>query len=387
MTRARVVTVFGTRPEAVKMAPVVRRLREDPDLESLVLVTAQHRDLLDPVLRHFEIVPDADLDLMEPGQNLAAFAARALESVARTLRGWRPDFVLTHGDTATTVAASLAAFYERIPVGHVEAGLRSGRRWDPFPEEMDRLVADVVAEIHFAPTPRARDHLLREGVDPDRVYVTGNTAIDAFLYTASAAAAAGPVPGTEGVDWSRRVLAVETHRRENWEGAIAEIARAIGDVAAARPDVEVVYSVHPNPVVREAVYGALAGRPRVHLCAPFDYPDWVRLVARSHMVVSDSGGIQEEAPALGKPLIVARRTTERPEAVEAGTAILAGTTYEEIRAALERLLDDAACYRRMSRAANPFGDGRAAERTVLALKHRLGLGPRPADFAPAVAAP
>ncbi|MBE3589763.1 MAG: UDP-N-acetylglucosamine 2-epimerase (non-hydrolyzing) [Firmicutes bacterium] len=363
------------------MAPIVRAIAEDPDLEGRVLVTAQHRELLDAVLEHFEIQPDADLNLMEERQTLHGLTARALTGVAEVLRAWKPDFALVHGDTVTTVAASLAAFFERVPCGHVEAGLRSGRAWDPFPEEMDRRLADTIADIHLAPTPRARDHLRREGVEEERIYVTGNSAIDAFLYTVERVRPPRR-PEAEVLHRGRRVLAVETHRRENWDGAIAEIARAVGDVVDAHPDVEVIYSVHPNPVVKEAVHAALAGRPRVHLCEPFTYPEWVYVVAHSYLVLSDSGGIQEEAPAIGKPLIVARRTTERPEAVEAGTAWLAGTGYEEIRHALETLLNDRERYQRMSRARNPFGDGRAAERTVAAVKHRLGLGPRPEPFRP-----
>lgn len=379
--RPLVVSIFGTRPEAVKMAPIVRAIAADPDLEGRVLVTAQHRELLDAVLDHFDIRPDADLNLMESRQSLDRIAARAISGVAEVLREWKPDFVLVHGDTVTTVAASLAAFFERIPCGHVEAGLRSGHRWDPFPEEMDRLLADAIAEIHLAPTPRAREHLRSEGVSEDRIYVTGNSAIDAFLYTVERARPPRR-PETAALQGGRRVLAVETHRRENWDGAIAEIARAVGDVVDAHPDVEVIYSVHPNPVVRDAVHGALAGKPRVHLCEPFTYPEWVYVVAHSYLVLSDSGGIQEEAPAIGKPLIVARRTTERPEAIEAGTAWLAGTSYDEIRHALETLLTDRERYQRMARARNPFGDGRAAERTVAAVKHRLGLGPRPEPFEP-----
>ncbi|MBX5476115.1 MAG: UDP-N-acetylglucosamine 2-epimerase (non-hydrolyzing) [Clostridia bacterium] len=379
--RPLVVSIFGTRPEAVKMAPIVRAIAADPDLEGRVLVTAQHRELLDAVLDHFDIRPDADLNLMESRQSLDRIAARAISGVAEVLREWKPDFVLVHGDTVTTVAASLAAFFERIPCGHVEAGLRSGHRWDPFPEEMDRLLADAIAEIHLAPTPRAREHLRREGVSEDRIYVTGNSAIDAFLYTVERARPPRR-PETAALQGGRRVLAVETHRRENWDGAIAEIARAVGDVVDAHPDVEVIYSVHPNPVVRDAVHGVLAGKPRVHLCEPFTYPEWVYVVAHSYFVLSDSGGIQEEAPAIGKPLIVARRTTERPEAIEAGTAWLAGTSYDEIRHALETLLTDRERYQRMARARNPFGDGRAAERTVAAVKHRLGLGPRPEPFEP-----
>lgn len=383
MTRRLVATVIGTRPEAVKMAPVVRRLAADPDLESRLLLTGQHRDMVHGVLSDFGIAADADLGLMEPGQNLASFTARALDGIATVLRRWRPCLVLTHGDTMTTVAASLAAFYESIPSGHVEAGLRSGSRRDPFPEEMDRTLADQLADLLFAPTARARERLVATGADPERIYVTGNTAIDAFLHMTRLHAGPRPWPDClAGVDWSRRIVVVETHRRENWDGAIGEIARAVGDVVRNRPDVEAVYSVHPNPVVADAIRERLLGRPRVHLCPPFDYPTWVRLLAASHVVVSDSGGLQEEVPAIGRPLVVTRRTTERPEAVEAGTAILAGTDYEGVARALATLLDDGDAHRRMSRAVNPFGDGRAAERTVQAVRHHLGLGPRPRDFAP-----
>ncbi|MBX6350906.1 MAG: UDP-N-acetylglucosamine 2-epimerase (non-hydrolyzing) [Clostridia bacterium] len=384
MTAVRVAAVFGTRPEAIKMAPVVRALQEDPSFEVRLLVTGQHRELLDAVLACFDLAPDADLDLLVPGQPLAELAARALDGVARALRAWGPALVLTHGDTATTVAAALAAFYEGIPSGHVEAGLRSGDRWEPYPEEMDRRIADQLADLLFAPTERARRALLAEGAEPERVFVTGNTAIDALLHTKERVEREGeraPWPASlSRVDWSRRVVVVETHRRENWQGAIAAVARAVGAVVRARPDVEVVYSVHPNPVVREAVSGALSGTPRVHLCEPLDYPTWVRLLSRCEAIVSDSGGLQEEAPALGKPLVVTRRRTERPEAAEAGTALLVGTEADDVRDALLRVLDDDELRQRMSRVANPFGDGKAAARIRDAIRFRFGLGPRPRDF-------
>jgi UDP-N-acetylglucosamine 2-epimerase (non-hydrolysing) len=370
--------VFGTRPEAIKMAPVVQELGRAPDIEPLVAVTAQHRQLLDQVLAWFGIHPDADLDVMVDGQTLTHITTRVLEGCARVFSDLRPDFVLVHGDTTTTLAAALAAYYARLPLGHVEAGLRTGDKYAPYPEEANRRLTDALADLHLAPTDWARDNLLREGTSPETVVVTGNTAIDALLRTARGAAAArGPRRAGQP-----RVLLVEVHRRENFGRPMEEIVLAVRDVVRRFPDLRAVFSVHPNPNVEAVVRRHLEGEPRVELHPPFDYPEWARRMASAHLIATDSGGLQEEAPALGTPVVVLREKTERPEAVAAGTAVVAGTGREAVAATLARVLGDPAEHARMASARNPYGDGRAAERTVEAVRHRLGLRPdRPEEWA------
>ncbi len=355
------------------MAPVVRRLREAPDVSSRVLVTAQHREMLDQVLEHFGIEPDYDLDIMRERQSLEDVTVRSLRGVADVLRRVRPDLVLVHGDTTTTMAGALAAFYHHIAIGHVEAGLRTGDKYAPFPEEMNRHLTGVLADLHFAPTRTARENLLREGVDPARIWVTGNTAIDALLDTVRPDYVFSDPTLASLVGDSRRVLAVEAHRRENWGAPLEEICAALAEVVRNHPDVLLVYSVHLNPAVQEPVHRHLGGLERVVLVPPISYPDWANLLVRSHLVVTDSGGLQEEAPALGKPVVLLREVTERPEALAAGTVWQAGVRRERIVHAITTLLTDEQVYRRMARAVNPYGDGRAAERIVSAIRYFFGL--------------
>lgn len=368
------MVVFGTRPEATKMAPVVRELERHPRMEPVVVVTAQHREMLDQVLEHFAIPVHHDLDVMRPRQSLADVTVRVLTGLTDLLAAERPDVVLVHGDTATTGVASLAAFYARIPVGHVEAGLRTYRKYEPFPEEVFRRITDVIADVHFAPTRHARDNLLAERIAADHIYVTGNTVIDALLMTVRDDYRFR-TPGLDQIlTGGRRVLAVEAHRRENWGRPMHDICRALRRVLDAREDVCIVYSVHRNPEVADVVTQHLADHPRAHLFSPpLDYPEWANLMARCAFVVTDSGGLQEEAPALGKPVLLLRNTTERPEAVAAGTVQQVGTDPDAVTASILRLLDDPAAYRAMATARNPYGDGQAARRTVEGLARWLGL--------------
>jgi len=368
----RVLCVFGTRPEAIKMAPVVRRLAGCAGIESRVCVTAQHRQMLDQVLAIFDIRPDFDLDLMKPGQDLTDITCTVLQGLRGVLREWRPDWILVHGDTTTTLAASLAAYYERIPVGHVEAGLRTHEIYAPWPEEMNRRLAGAVARLHFAPTAAARANLLAEGVDDAAIHVTGNTVIDALQdvvgrLEADADLAHRIDAALPRLDPSRRLVLVTGHRRENFGDSFEAICRALKRLAA-RDDVQVVYPVHLNPNVQEPVRRILGGVSHVHLIEPLDYVPFVHLMSRAHLVVTDSGGVQEEAPSLGKPVLVMRHTTERPEAVEAGTVRLVGAEEDRIVEGAARLLDDPADYARMSRAHNPYGDGRAAARIAQVLE-------------------
>lgn len=372
----RVAVVFGTRPEAIKLAPVIHELRRHPDLDTRVIVTAQHREMLDQANRVFGVVPDVDLDVMQPNQTLAGLTARLMTALDAALARERPDVVLVQGDTTTVFVAGLAAFYRRIPVGHVEAGLRSGDLYDPFPEEVNRRMAAVVASLHFAPTERARRNLLASGVPDDRIHVTGNTAIDALRHVLARLPAAASHPeGPRG----RRVLLITVHRRENWGARMESLCRGVLDVLEARPDVEVVLPMHRNPAVRRTIQSILGGRDRVALTEPADYPELVDLMRRSYLILTDSGGIQEEAPTLGKPMLVLRETTERPEGVEAGCSRLIGTARARVAAETLRLLDDPGAYRAMAQVANPFGDGRAAERIVAAVRASVERSSRSAD--------
>ncbi len=380
MKRLRVLSVFGTRPEAIKMCPLVLALREREEFESLVCVTAQHREMLDSVLDVFALRPDYDLDIMEPRQTLSSITGKVLTALGEVLREAKPDIVLVHGDTTTTFAAALAAFYEKIPVGHVEAGLRTYDRWSPYPEEMNRSLVGRIAEYHFAPTARNRANLEREAVQ-GRIFVTGNTVIDAMRYTVSGAPFASPA--LNGLDFSRRVVAMTCHRRENYGAPMEHIFSAVAELARRNPDITVVYPVHLSPVVQTAARGVLEGIPNVLLTDPLDATDMHKLLSRSYMVLTDSGGLQEEAPALGKPVLVLRRETERPEAVEAGTVALAGTEKDAILRMATALLTDSAQYDAMAHAVNPYGDGQACARIADALAWGFGLSEKaPEEFAP-----
>jgi len=364
------MTIFGTRPEAVKMAPVVLRLRETDDFRPVVTVTGQHREMLDQVTRLFGITPDHDLDIMLPEQSLVDITTRALRGLYRVLGESRPAMVLVQGDAHTTFIGALAAFYHRIPIGHIEAGLRTADKYQPFPEEVNRRMTTVLSDLHFAATPAARANLLLEGVAPRSVVVTGNTVIDALHLVKDRPDIALPdgLPSLGG----RRLLLVTTHRRENWGEPLREIYLALVELLDRHPDLELVFSVHRNPTVRRAVRDVLHGHPRAHLIEPPDYGPWIKLMQRAYLILTDSGGIQEEATALGRPVLVLRRVTERPEGVAAGTLRLVGTDRRRIVEEASRLLTDPSAYEAMARAHNPFGDGRAAERIVHALRYYFG---------------
>ena len=381
MTRLKVMSVFGTRPEAIKMAPLVLELEKRPELESVVCVTAQHREMLDSVLEEFHIKPKHDLNIMQSGQSLSDITSRVLHGMAPVYEEEKPGLVLVHGDTTTTFAASLAAFYAHIPVGHVEAGLRTFDRWSPWPEEMNRRMTGQLASLHFAPTKRNAENLRREGVEGS-IWITGNTVIDALRYTASGEGFSRPELGD--IDYvNHRVITLTCHRRENYGGPMRNIFEAVRNTALRFPDVIFVYPVHLSPVVRQAAGELLSGVPNIKLMEPLDAVDMHRLMAKSYMVMTDSGGLQEEAPALGKPVLVLRRETERPEAVEAGTVVLAGTERERIELLAAKLLADRAEYDRMAHAVNPYGDGRACERIADAICNAFGLSDRrPEEFMP-----
>ncbi|MBR5430168.1 MAG: UDP-N-acetylglucosamine 2-epimerase (non-hydrolyzing) [Firmicutes bacterium] len=362
----KVMPVFGTRPEAIKMAPVVQALSACPDIDCRVCVTAQHREMLDQVLRLFDIRPCYDLDLMKPGQTLTTITCDVLRGLEPILEKEQPDLLLVHGDTTTTFAAALAAYYRQIPVGHVEAGLRSGDIYAPYPEEINRRLTGALAALNFAPTELARQNLLRENAAPESVFVTGNTVIDALL-TAVDKPCGLTEPGLERVDWTKRVILMTCHRRENWGQPMEEIFAAARAALDSHPDTELLIPVHKNPLVREIAHRHLDGSPQAHFCEPLDYLPFCHCMKKCCFVLTDSGGLQEEAPALGKPVLVLRDVTERPEAITAGTARLAGTTYEGVLAAINGLLDDAGLYAAMAHAANPYGDGRAAGRILEAI--------------------
>lgn len=362
-SRVRILCTVGTRPEAIKMAPVVQALRREPWADVRVLATAQHREMLDQVLRLFDIDPDVDLDLMRPDQSLPELTARLITALDHTLASESPDIVLAQGDTTTVMAASLACFYRRVPFGHVEAGLRTWDYDNPFPEEMNRVVAGRLARWHFAPTVGARANLLREGTPDERIFVTGNTVIDALLQVA-----AREIPLGVDLDPARRLVLVTAHRRESFGAPFEDLCRAIRAIADRNPDVEVLYPVHPNPNVRRTVGRVLGDHPRIRLTEPLDYGPFVMAMKRAYLVLTDSGGVQEEAPALARPVLVMRVETERPEAVQAGVVRLVGTDFTAITTEAQRLLDDPHAYRAMARGISPYGDGQAAGRIVAALR-------------------
>jgi UDP-N-acetylglucosamine 2-epimerase (non-hydrolysing) len=377
MRKLHVLSVFGTRPEAIKMAPVVRKLACLPDsFSSTVCITAQHRQMLDPVLSLFDIRPEYDLDIMKPGQDLFDVTCNVLQGIREVLEKERPDVVLVQGDTTTTMATALAAYYSGVTVGHVEAGLRTHDKRAPFPEEINRTIAGVVADVHFAPTEASRENLLREGTPPEKIFVTGNTVIDALLSVSSRierdpALRDGLDAEFSFLDGKKKLILVTGHRRESFGQGFEQICLALADIARCDPEVEILYPVHMNPNVREPVNRLLGGgrAASIRLIEPVDYLPFVYLMKRAYLIITDSGGVQEEAPSLGKPVLVMRERTERPEAISAGTARLVGTTREKIFAETVRLLTDANAYRTMSRAHNPYGDGRASERIIDVLKN------------------
>ncbi|MBS3648920.1 UDP-N-acetylglucosamine 2-epimerase (non-hydrolyzing) [Pseudaminobacter sp. 19-2017] len=362
----RILTVFGTRPEAIKMCPLVLRLMENPSVESRLCVTAQHREMLDQVLALFGVVPDYDLDIMRPNQTLNDITGSVVRGLDCVLEEFKPDVVLVHGDTTTSFSAALAAFYRQIPVAHVEAGLRTGNIYSPWPEEANRKLTGTIAQWHFAPTATARVNLLKEGVSKDRIRVTGNTVIDALLWMTKRIESDPVIHSTmtnrfSGLREASRLILITGHRRENFGAGFDSICRAIRDLAVEFPDVDFVYPVHLNPNVQRPVKAILSGLENVHLTAPQEYAPFVWLMNRSYLVLTDSGGIQEEAPSLGKPVLVMRDTTERPEAIEAGTARLVGSDRGRIVAGVRELLTDAGQYAAMANTMNPFGDGRASQ--------------------------
>ena len=380
MKPIRVMTIFGTRPEAIKMAPLVLELQKRADIQSICCVTAQHREMLDAVLEIFRLTPDYDLNIMEPRQTLSTITTKCLLGMEEVLEQAGPDLVLVHGDTSTTFAGALAAFYRQIPVGHVEAGLRTWDKYSPFPEEMNRKLVGDIADLHFCPTPANRENLAREGIT-DGVFVTGNTVIDA-LKTTVRPDYQFATQALNGLDYAgKRIILVTCHRRENYGQPMANIMTALRRLADAFPDVELVYPVHLSPVVREAAGKYLSGHPRIHLIDPLSADEMHNLMARAYLVMTDSGGLQEEAPALGRPVLVLRRETERPEAVRAGTVRLAGTEEEEIFSLASELLHDERAYHAMAHAVNPYGDGQACRRIADAIEWKFGLrADKPDEF-------
>ena len=372
--RVRIVSVIGTRPEAIKLAPVIKALEDhQEDIESIVVSTAQHREMLDQVFAIFEIAPSYDLDLMLPDQSLSQVTVRTLPAMERLLKAVAPGLVIVQGDTTTTFAASLAAVYCKVPVAHVEAGLRSLDKSNPYPEELNRRLTTVLADYHFAPTPLAEANLLREGVPPDRIFVTGNTVVDALMMMA-ARDGQPLLDGMDRIDFAQhRVILVTAHRRENWGEPLRNICTALAEVVRKYEDVAVVYPVHLNPNVRRTVYSSLRRRDRIHLIEPLDYLAFIGLLKRATLILTDSGGIQEEAPSFGKPVLVLRTTTERPEASVSGMAKVIGTNVDDIVDNVARLLEDAELRERMSRGSNPYGDGQAARRIVSIIRRLFGL--------------
>ena len=366
-----VLTVFGTRPEAVKMAPVVRQLQLEPAIAVKVVLTAQHREMLDQVMRQFQLTGDVDLDIMQPRQTLTSITTRALSGLEGVYAEQQPDLVLAQGDTTTVFAAALAAFYARVPFGHVEAGLRTGDKFSPYPEEMNRRLAGVLADLHFAPTAAARENLLAEQVPAERIFVTGNTVIDALLWAAEHGRLSPEFAWVEALPGP--LVLVTAHRRENWGEPLRQACLGMAELLARVPDATLLYAVHKNPVVRETVQAVLGAHPRVRLIEPPDYFDFVQLMKRARLILTDSGGIQEEAPSLGVPVLVLRETTERPEAVSAGVARLVGTDGERLATLGAQLLSDPTAHAAMAHAANPYGDGHAAARIVDIIKRHFQL--------------
>jgi UDP-N-acetylglucosamine 2-epimerase (non-hydrolysing) len=376
----RIMVVYGTRPEAVKVAPLIQALAQSPMFTPLVAVTAQHRTMLDQVNEVFDIKPEFDLNIHRPGQTLTALTTRALHGVQEVLADQRPDAVVVQGDTTTVFAAALAAFYEQIPVVHLEAGLRSGNPYSPYPEEINRRLATRLTALHLAPTASSKSNLLAENVEPGKVVVTGNTVIDALLWAVEREFDYGDPALADLDDSTAPVLLVTAHRRESWGAPLRDVGQALARIARAHRDLRIVFPIHRNPVVREAIVPAIRDLPNVTVTEPVPYGGFARLMNRASIILTDSGGVQEEGPSLGKPVLVMRDTTERPEAVRAGTVRLVGTGEDLIVDTVGRLLTDPAAYAAMASAINPYGDGRAAPRAVAALAHHFRLGPAPDEF-------
>lgn len=381
MKKIKIMLVFGTRPEAIKMAPLALELKKHGEFETLVCVTAQHREMLDQVMDIFDLKADYDLDIMKERQTLVGITCRVLEGLDEVFKKENPDIVLVHGDTSTSFVAALAAFYNQISVGHVEAGLRTYDKYSPFPEEMNRCLTGRITDIHFSPTIRNRDNLLKEAISSDKIYVTGNTVIDALKTTVKDDYVFSDET-LRNVDFkNKRVITVTAHRRENLGKPLENICNAIKNIVLSNNDVEVVYPVHMNPAVRETVYEIIGNVPGIHLIEPLSVNELHNAMARSYMIMTDSGGIQEEAPALAKPVLVLRRETERPEAVDAGTVKIAGTDRDVIETMAQELLSSESAYNKMARAANPYGDGEASARIAEAIKYEFGLREtKPEDF-------
>lgn len=377
--KLKVMPIFGTRPEAIKMAPLILELKKRAaEFETVVTVTAQHREMLDQVLEIFEITPDYDLDVMQPDQTITTITTNVMNRLEQVIQAEKPDIILVHGDTTTTFAASLAAFYNQTAIGHVEAGLRTWNKYSPYPEEMNRQLTDVLSDLYFAPTLQSKENLLQENHPVEQVYVTGNTAIDALKQTVAQDYQHDIL---EKVDFSKKVILVTMHRRENQGKPMEQVFKAMKDVVAEHPDTEIIYPVHLSPTVQKLAHAAFDGVDRVHLIAPLDVVDFHNLAARSHFIMSDSGGVQEEAPSLGKPVLVLRDTTERPEGIAAGTLKLVGTEYENVKREMTALLEDENQYQQMAQAKNPYGDGQASRRILDAIAYHFGQMPdRPQDF-------
>ncbi|MCE5221553.1 MAG: UDP-N-acetylglucosamine 2-epimerase (non-hydrolyzing) [Clostridium sp.] len=375
MSKKKIITIFGTRPEAIKMAPLIKELEKREEIESKVCVTAQHREMLDQVLELFDIKPDFDLNIMETKQTLTGITNKVLEGLEEVFKEEKPDMILVHGDTTTTFAGSLAAFYQQIKVGHVEAGLRTFNKYFPFPEEMNRKLTGSLADLHFAPTKGSKENLLKEGVKESEIYITGNTVIDAMKHTVEEDYIFEN-DELNNIDFNKKVIMITAHRRENWGKGIENICIALNKIVEENSDVELVYLVHLNPVVKEVVFERLDGKDRIHLLSPLDTKETHNLMNKSFMVMTDSGGLQEEAPHLGKPVLVLRDVTERPEAVEAGTVKLVGTDVKQIVKEANELLRNPESYFKMSKSINPYGDGIASKRIADAILMYFNLSSR-----------
>ncbi|AGX41530.1 non-hydrolyzing UDP-N-acetylglucosamine 2-epimerase [Clostridium saccharobutylicum] len=375
MSKKKIITIFGTRPEAIKMAPLVKELERREEIESKVCVTAQHREMLDQVLELFDITPDFDLNIMKTKQTLTGITNKVLEGLEEVFKEEKPDMILVHGDTTTTFAGALAAFYQQIRVGHVEAGLRTFNKYFPFPEEMNRKLTGGLADLHFAPTKGSKENLLREGINENDIYITGNTVIDAMKHTVEENYVFEN-DELNKIDFSKKVIMITAHRRENWGEGIENICKALNIIVEQNKDVELVYLVHLNPVVKDVVFERLGEKERIHLLSPLDTKETHNLMNKSYMIMTDSGGLQEEAPHLGKPVLVLRDVTERPEAVEAGTVKLVGTDVEKIVNEANELLRNENAYNKMSKAINPYGDGIASKRIADVILNYFDLSSR-----------